>query len=183
MRISSGTYKGKKILGPKAITTRPTLQRAKETMFNLIPHQLSKGFVIDVFAGTGQLGLEAMSRGASFLMTNDINKKNQEVLKKNLAILDSNNYRLTKFDYIAFLLSLKNQKIKYIFIDPPFSFAKKAIDQSLKIIDELNLLDENGFIVGEIPFQDEISYIPKNFKLKKNIIFSKVTKIWVYEKI
>ena len=182
MKIIYGKYKGKTIIGPQNKVTRPTLQRAKETMFNVIPHNLKPGIVVDVFAGSGQLGLEALSRGATFLIANEIDHKACQALRQNLEFLPHNDYQITQIDYQDFFNHIKNQKVDYVFVDPPYDFALKAVKKILEIIDQKNLLNKGGFVIGEIPTREKLDFTLNNLKLKKIYPFSKTTKIWIYEK-
>ncbi len=182
MKIIYGKYKGKQISAPQNIKTRPTLQRAKETMFNIIPHHFKVGIVLDLFAGSGQLGLEALSRGASFLIANEIDLKAQIVLKTNLSFLPKEDYKITNISYEDFFAKTNIKKFDYIFVDPPYEIASEAIKKVLTIIDEGNLLNEEGIVIGQIPKNEEIDFVFKNLYLKKVNAFSKLTKIWVYEK-
>ena len=182
MKIIYGKYKGRNIIGPQNKATRPTLQRAKETMFNIIPHNLKPGIVVDIFAGSGQLGLEALSRGATFLIANETNPKALQSLHQNLKFLPSDDYQITKVDYLNFFNHIKNRKIDYVFVDPPYDFALEAIKKTLEIIDQNDLLNKKGFVIGEIPTEEKLDFTLTNLKLKKIHPFSKTTKIWIYEK-
>lgn len=157
MRIIAGIAKGKKILPPKDMTTRPTLDRVKENIFNILQNKTWDAVVIDVFAGTGSLGLEAVSRGAKecYLVDRyDVTYNNLKLNVKNLKFEDKC-ICLNTDSYAALREFAKKQKVfDIIFIDPPY--AKEMIPPAIEIVSQENLLDENGIIVTKIDSSEEI---------------------------
>lgn len=127
MRIIAGTHRGKKLVEYYTPTTRPTTDRVKENVFNLISNYLDFNVitVLDLFAGTGAYGIECLSRGAKFVHFNDCDSAAINVIKKNLGHIWQN-YRLTQKDF----LSVLNQSYDLIFLDPPYAshFGQQAID-------------------------------------------------------
>lgn len=119
MRIIAGKFKGKKLKSLKGLKTRPTLDRVKESLFNIIQFEIEDKTVLDLFAGTGQLGIEALSRGAKFTDFIEADKNTFKILQENLKGLE--NCRAHNLDCKVFLKNLQNS-IKYdiIFIDPPY---------------------------------------------------------------
>ena len=149
LRIISGKYKGKNILGFNINGTRPTMDRVKESLFGMIQNKIDNSICLDLFAGSGSLGIEALSNGAKKCIFVDNGKEVLKVLEKNLVGID--NAILIKDDYLKALNKI-NDKIDIIFLDPPYSLnlINKSIDEILK----KDLLSDNGIIVCE--YESEI---------------------------
>lgn len=124
---------------------RPTADRVKESLFNILAADIAGASVLDLFCGSGNLGIECLSRGAAYVHFNDISSESIAVLKKNLARLKENNYKITNLDFTACLARV--DKFDLIFIDPPYK--SDAGVEALKIIGEKRLLTENGVAVYE----------------------------------
>ena len=147
MKIISGKYKGKQIKGFDIEGTRPTMDRVKESLFAMIQSKLKESKVLDLFAGSGNLGLESLSNGASFVTFVDKNKKAIEKVKQNINELNiTEKYELVTSDFMNFL---KNQTKKYdlIFLDPPYK--ANLLEKAISLILENNLLEEDGIIICE----------------------------------
>ncbi len=173
MRIISGKYKGKKLNGFNIEGTRPTMDRVKESLFGMIQTYIPDSIVLDLFAGSGALGLEAVSNGAKecYLIDNNIEaiktiKENSQNFEEQLNIIH--------IDYKKFLKTT-NKKFDIIFLDPPYK--EKQLDTSLRIIEERGLLNENGIVICEYEIGEphtnlelikEKSYGPKKIKIYKN---------------
>ena len=145
MRIISGKYRGMNLAEFKGAEIRPTADRVKESLFNILSADIVGARVLDLFCGSGNLGIESISRGAEFVHFNDISKDSIAVLNKNLARLKDNNFAVTALDYSLCLSRLNPFDI--IFIDPPY--AKDYGAEALKIIGEGKLLNEGGIAVYE----------------------------------
>ena len=156
MRIISGKYKGKKILGYNINGTRPTMDRVKESLFATIQNNIRDSICLDLFAGSGSLGIEALSNGAKMCYFVEKNDEIFKILKNNLN--DINESILIKDDYKNALNSFVKKNIKFdiIFLDPPYKLC--LINNILNFISEHNLLNENGIIVCEY----EKEYISTN---------------------
>ena len=173
MRIISGKYKGKKLNGFNIEGTRPTMDRVKESLFGIIQTYIPDSIVLDLFAGSGALGLEAVSNGAKecYLIDNNIEaiktiKENSQNFEEQLNIIH--------IDYKKFLKTT-DKKFDIIFLDPPYK--EKQLDTSLHIIEERGLLNENGIVICEYEIGEphtnlelikEKSYGPKKIKIYKN---------------
>lgn len=147
MRVISGIARGTKLDSRESISTRPTLDRIKENMFNLIQDKVRDSVVLDLFAGSGQLGIEALSRGADRAYFCDIDKEDIVFLKKNIA-----KTRLTEKSIVLnadFKKVLKtiNERFDLIFIDPPYK--SNFVEESLELIFENAILNTDGLIVIE----------------------------------
>lgn len=166
MRIISGRAKGRKILSPATMETRPTLDRIKEAMFSMIQGYIPDAVVIDVFSGTGSLGLEAASRGAKECYLVDKSPVTYPILKENVENLKFNDVCTTlNMDAYMALKSMvaKGKVFDLIFIDPPY--LKNLIPEAMRIIDENNMLQKDGIIMTKIDAQEDIFEGTENIKL------------------
>ena len=161
MRIISGTARGTKLYTLDGMNTRPTLDRVKEPLFNIINFDLEDAVVLDLFAGSGALGLEAISRGAKKAFFCEKNREAALVVEKNIEKTKFNDKAiLIKADFEKAIMQLQNQneKIDVVFIDPPYKtdFVKKSIDALLvaKILNDNFIIivetDEPGRILDDI---------------------------------
>ena len=147
MRVIAGTAKGTKLSSIDDLSTRPTLDRVKEPLFSIIQNNIEQANVLDLFAGSGALGIEALSRGSKHCTFCDKSYKSIQMLKENI--------KKTRMEEKSTILNvdykkcLNNQKEKYdiIFIDPPYKF-NIAVD-SIKRIVNLELLAKDGIIIIE----------------------------------
>lgn len=167
MRIISGTAKGRKILSPKnegRITekgeikaTRPTLDRVKESMFNILGHQVYDAEVLDMFAGTGSLGLECASRGARKVVFLEKFKETYDILLENIHILGFKSttevYMKDSYEFIKSLAS-KGEKFDIIFVDPPY--LNHMVDKAIDLVEEYDLLKNGGVIVSKYDREEPI---------------------------
>ena len=128
MRVISGLYKGRKLVDFKASHIRPTTDRVKESIFNVLQFHLESAVVLDLFAGTGNLGIEALSRGAKFVTAVEKHKKSCEIIYQNLKLLkvDPASYRLVRKDVISYLKNENLSLYDIILIDPPFTESLSA---------------------------------------------------------
>ena len=145
MRIISGKYKGKKLEGFNIEGTRPTLDRVKESLFGMIQTYIQNSQVLDLFAGSGALGLEAISNGAKTCYLIDNNKEAIKTIKQNSQNFDED-LKIINIDYKKFLKET-NEKFDIIFLDPPYK--ENQMDKSLRIIEERNLLNKDGIVICE----------------------------------
>lgn len=152
MRIITGKAKGRKIISPDGYeVTRPTLDRVKQSIFNIIQNDLGyDSVVLDLFAGTGSLGLEAVSRGAKRTYLCDRNDVTFSYLERNIKDLGfSNEAFAIKGEFDANLRRFKGkEKFDLIFVDPPYN--TDYVCRSINLIDELDLLNKSGLIVTKI---------------------------------
>lgn len=151
MRVISGKYKGKNIMGFNVIGTRPTMDRVKESMFGMIQNNIKNSVCLDLFAGSGSLGIEALSNGAKECYFVEKNDEIYNILKDNLNGI-SNSF-LIKKDYKAALNSfVGNIKFDLIFLDPPYKL--NLISNILKFICDSNLLSDHGLVICEYENED-----------------------------
>lgn len=149
MRVISGKYKGLEIKGHDILGTRPTMDRVKESLFASIQKKVKGSVCLDLFAGTGALGIEALSMGASSCYFVDNNKVATKTLENNLNKLRvTEDYHILLCSYDDALKNFKN-KIRFdiIFLDPPYHL--NLMNEAIKKIIEYDLLNENGLIICE----------------------------------
>ena len=144
MRVIAGTYRSRVLKEVEENTTRSTKDRVKESIFNSIQNDLYDSRVLDLFAGSGALGIEAISRGAQYAVLNELNLKAIKVVEENICTLEIDNCTVSKLDYADYLLSSKEQ-FDIIFLDPPYHM--QIIDEIVQSISKRKLLKEDGMIV------------------------------------
>lgn len=177
MRVISGKYKGIKLEGFDINGTRPTMDRVKESMFAMIQDKIKDSVCLDLFAGSGSLGIEAISNGASICYFVDKGKQITKILNTNLLKIHSD-YKLIIDDYKNALKKFKDEKVNFdlIFLDPPYK--ENLINDVLKFIYVNNLLKDNGLIICEyegeiINFENYNLIKHKKYGTKHISIFSK----------
>lgn len=146
MRVISGKYRGLNLAEFRGSDIRPTADRVKESLFNILSYKIMGATVLDLFCGSGSLGIECLSRGAKFVHFNDISPASIAVLNKNLCRLRGEKYAVTTGDWLPCVRGLK-QKFVLAFIDPPY-----ADDCGIRAIEELasrKLVYSGGMIVYE----------------------------------
>jgi len=162
MRVISGTARGKKLVSLEGLETRPTLDRVKEALFNVLQFDIKNANILDLFSGSGALGIEALSRGAEKAVLCDFSKKAYEVIAKNVeATKLKDKSKLLNKDYLEVLKFLKKESEKFniIFLDPPYK--TDYIYKSIEKIIEYDLLAEEGIIVAETDDENKIEEIKK----------------------
>lgn len=176
MRIIAGKARGRNLISPATMETRPTLDRVKEAMFSMVQGYIPNAIVIDMFAGTGSLGLEAASRGADEVYLVDKSPVTFPLLKENIDNLKFNDfcYPLNMDSYDALrMLNNKGKKFDLIFIDPPY--CKEMIPEAIKIIEENEMLQEDGIIVTKIDSIEEIYEGFEKIKLTRSKKYGNTT--------
>ena len=167
MKIISGKYKGRIIEGFDIEGTRPTMDRVKESLFATIQNYIDDSIVLDLFAGSGNLGFEALSEGAKEAYLVDSNYKAIKTIEKNISTIKIENAHSINMDFKKALSYFKdnNKQFDLIFLDPPYK--TNFIEESIIKINEYNLLKEEGLIVCESDNLDKIIY-PNAFKAIKD---------------
>ncbi len=149
MRIITGIARGVKLQTLEGDATRPTAERVKEALFSMIQFELEDAHVLDLFAGSGQLGLEALSRGAERAVFTDISSEATAIIKANAQKTRLfEKCRVLTMDYKDYIRAAKDKyKFDFIFLDPPY--AMKLIPDVLRKIYDADILSEDGVIVCE----------------------------------
>ncbi len=157
MRVIAGSARGAKLVCPNGLAVRPTHDRVKEAIFSMLTGYLAGSYVLDLFAGTGGLGIEALSRGADKAVFVDASDSSLKAVTANLThtrLADS--AQVVKSDYLAFL-ERTSDSFDLIFLDPPYQ--GEFLAKALEVISNRNLLNPDGFIYceteGEPPSQVE----------------------------
>ncbi|BAK81076.1 16S rRNA (guanine(966)-N(2))-methyltransferase RsmD [Candidatus Arthromitus sp. SFB-rat-Yit] len=167
MRIITGKAKGKKLISPDGYdVTRPTLDRVKQSIFNIIQNELNRdSIVLDLFAGTGSLGLESASRGAKKIYLCDKNDVTFSYLEQNIKNTGLSDCAFAiKGEFDVNLRSFKGkEKFDLIFIDPPYN--SDYVNRSINLVDDLNILNKNGLIIVKISSSESKFIESKNINL------------------
>ena len=179
MRVISGSARGVQLRTPDGLKTRPTADRVKEAMFSIIQFDIPCARVLDLFGGTGQLGIEALSRGAAYCYFIDELEQACKLIKDNLAKTKlSEKAKVIRSDYSSFLKNT-TEKFDIIFLDPPY--AEVFLENSLKIITEIDILQSGGIIVTERPLGKELLCEFSGFSRSKDYKYGN-TLLTIYRK-
>lgn len=159
MRIISGSARGRVLKSPKGMLTRPTLDRTRESLFNILESSggLRGAAVLDIFAGTGALGLEALSRGAASAVF--IDHYTQQLIRQNAALCGfADCVEVLRLNSAKALARLQGRKFDYIFADPPYN--KNLVNDTIALIGEYDLLAPGGLILMEYSWNEGITESP-----------------------
>lgn len=149
MRVIAGRAKGTALKTPEGSLTRPTAERVKEALFNILQFELPDARVLDLFGGTGQLGIEALSRGAQSAVFVDARKQACALIRENLSRTRFTDAGLVVCsDYLRYLQHCA-QRFDIILLDPPY--AEVFLENALKMITEIDILQTGGIIAAERP--------------------------------
>ena len=166
MRVITGKARGVALKTPDGMKTRPTSDRVKEAMFSIIHFDLPGTKVLDLFAGTGQLGIEALSRGAKSAVFVDVQETACRVVQENLRRTKlAEQGKVIRADYLSYL-SKCVEKFDFVFLDPPY--AEVFLENALKKITEIDILQSGGIIVSERPVGKELSCDFEGFSRSKD---------------
>jgi len=158
MRVIGGNARGRQLKVPKGQALRPTAGRVKESLFDILPHNLSGAKVLDLFAGTGNLTIEALSRGAAQAVLVDSSAQSGKAIRENLHSLNlTNRAKLLAMPVTRALRLLARQRETFdlIFLDPPYE--RQLIEPALRIIDKEMLLRESGVLIAEHSVREPIT--------------------------
>jgi 16S rRNA (guanine(966)-N(2))-methyltransferase RsmD len=179
MRVIAGEAKGISLATPDGMLTRPTADRVKEALFSIIQFDLPGTKVLDLFGGTGQLGIEALSRGAQSAVFVDQREDACKLIRENL--------RRTKFaekgsvvrsDYLDYLKRCK-QTFDIVLLDPPY--AEVFLENALKMLTEIDILQSGGIIIAERPLGKDLPWDFEGFTRSRDYKYGK-TLITLYRK-
>jgi len=150
MRIVAGKNKGKRLKAPKDLSVRPTSEKVREALFDILGISVEETCFLDLFAGTGAVGIEALSRGAKKVIFVEKEQKCIKIIKDNLEKTENNqNAVVYKIDFIygLKLLARKKYLLDYIFLDPPYN--RGLVNVSLLEISKLPILKHNGLVIAQ----------------------------------
>ena len=179
MRVITGKARGIALKTPEGMATRPTSDRVKEALFSIVQFDIPGSRVLDLFGGTGQLGIEALSRGATSAVFVDASETACKLIRENLkrTKLEAQ-AKVVRSDYMDYLKRC-SEKFDIILLDPPY--AEVFLENSLKCITEIDILQSNGIIITERPLGKEIPYELENFTRSKDYKYGN-TLITLYRK-
>ncbi len=179
MRVIAGKARGISLNTPDGMLTRPTSDRVKEAVFSVLHFDLPGARVLDLFGGTGQLGIEALSRGAKRAVFVDEQLAACKLIKENLrrTKLESQ-ARVVPGDYASFLKKTSD-KFDIVFLDPPY--AEVFLENALKIMTEIDILQSGGIIVTERPLDKELTLDFLGYTRSKDYKYGK-TLLTLYRK-
>ena len=177
LRVVSGIYRGRVLEGISNEITRPTTDSNKEMVFNTLGQYFSGGVALDLFAGTGSLGIEAISRGVSSAYFSEINPDTYKILKKNIETLKIENATIFFGSYRDFLVKYQNIKFDLVMLDPPYRIWKD-IDWILSFMLKKKMFKKDAQILLEIPknenyTKEEFTYLKEKTGAASKFIFLK----------
>ena len=179
MRVITGKARGVQLKTPEGMLTRPTADRVKEALFSIINFDLPGAAVLDLFGGTGQLGIEALSRGAESAVFVDQREDACKIIRENLrrTKLESQG-RVVRSDYLDYLRRCR-EKFNIILLDPPY--AEVFLENALKCITEIDILKSGGIIVAERPLEKELPFEFEGYTRSRDYKYGK-TLLTIYRK-
>ena len=154
LRIIAGKYRSRILEQPPLSITRPTIDRAREALFNIIQNNIENSVVLDCFAGSGAFCFEAVSRGATKAIAIEKNPIAFAIIQKNLEKLNINNMEVKNMDSLNYLEHAKNIQFDFIYLDPPYKL--DILKQCLDLIAKNQLLKKYGKIIIETKFDTTI---------------------------
>ena len=179
MRVITGTARGRRLKELVGMETRPTTDKVKESLFSVIQFDIEGRRVLDLFAGTGQLGIEALSRGAASAVFVEQRRDAATLTKDNLKITDlTDRGRVVNGEALAFLSSSK-EKFDLIFLDPPY--AANLWESALEAIYRFDILSNHGIIVCESPLEQEMPEMQAPYFLHRTYRYGKI-KVTTYHR-
>ena len=179
MRVITGKARGVVLKTPEGMATRPTTDRVKEALFNIIQFDIPTARVLDLFGGTGQLGIEALSREAKSAVFVDEREDACRLIRENLKRTKLEQYaKVVRSDYMAYLKTCR-ESFDIILLDPPY--AEVFLENSLKMITEIDILQSGGIIVTERPLGKELPWDFDGYTRSRDYKYGK-TLITIYRK-
>ena len=171
MRVITGKARGVQLKTPEGMQTRPTTDRVKEALFSIIQFELPGARVLDLFGGTGQLGIEAISRGAKEAVFVDAREDACKLIRENLrrAKMETEG-RVVRADYMDYLKRCR-ETFDIVLLDPPY--AEVYLENSLKMITEIDILQSGGIIVAERPVGKELPWEFPGFTRSRDYKYGK----------
>ena len=180
MRVITGKARGIQLKTPEGMLTRPTADRVKEAMFSIINFDIPGAAVLDLFGGTGQLGIEALSRGARSAVFVDAREDACKLIRENLKRTKlEQDAKVVRSDYLVYLSRCREQ-FDIILLDPPY--AEVFLENALKRITEIDILRSGGIIVAERPLEKELPWEFEGYERSKDYKYGKIL-LTLYRKL
>ena len=172
MRVITGTARGRRLKELEGMETRPTTDRVKEGMFSVLQFDIEGRKVLDLFAGTGQLGIECLSRGAREAVFVDRRTDAVRLIRENLKITDlSERAKVNSGDSVAYLKSIQ-EKFDLILLDPPY--AAGLLKPVIEHITRFDILAPHGIIVAEHPVEEAMPAVQAPYRLHRTYRYGKI---------
>ena len=179
MRVITGKARGIQLKTPEGMLTRPTADRVKEALFSIINFDVPGAKVLDLFGGTGQLGIEALSRGADSAVFVDAREESCRLIRENLKRTKlEKDAKVIRSDYLDYLNRCREQ-YDIIFLDPPY--AEVFLENAIKRITEIDILQSDGIIVTERPLGKELPWEFEGYTRSKDYKYGKIL-LTIYRK-
>ncbi len=167
MQVITGKFRGRKLKGVPTSQTRPTLGRVKESIFDMLNEYIEGSMVLDLFAGSGALGIECISRGAKNVVFVDNQKESLQTIRQNLKN-DLSQAKLIKADFIdaLYMISKLNIEFDLVLLDPPFE--SNYLEKSLYLLHKYNLLADGAIVMCEMGDKKVLQNYPQKYIIDKN---------------
>ena len=179
MRVITGSARGKRLRELPGLDTRPTTDRVKEGLFNVIQFDIEGRRVLDLFAGTGQLGIEALSRGAAFCDFVDSAPAAMKVIREKVrSCALEEKAAFHQKDFLSFL-SAASGKYDLVFLDPPY--ASGNLERALEYITEIDIVSRNGIMICESPADRSLPDLPAPYEKGRDYRYGKI-KLTLYRR-
>nr|WP_318023685.1 16S rRNA (guanine(966)-N(2))-methyltransferase RsmD [Mycoplasmopsis felifaucium] len=177
IRIISGKYRHRQIEQPDTKNTRPTMDRVREAIFSSIRFEISEKIVLDLFAGSGSIGIEALSNGAMKAVLVDNDKNAIKTIKQNISSLGINNAEVFACNSLDFLQKFTGREFDFIFLDPPYA-EYDLLNQCLELIKQNKFLSKFGQIIIETDDLDKI-IVPSGLVVVKQKQYGQVYILYI----
>lgn len=177
MRVITGSARGRRLISPEGTDVRPTTDKVKESIFNIIQFEIPGAVVLDLFSGSGQLGIEALSRGASKAVFIDSSRKSLEITKKNIDMCNFSNISSAVLSDAFSFLSTTKDRFDIVFLDPPYN--KGLCDRALELLS--CCINDDALIICETQSEEILPSEVDELILVREYVYSSI-KLSVYRK-
>ncbi len=182
MRVISGSARRLNLVTPKGMSTRPTSDKVKETLFNILAPDLYDARFLDLFAGSGGIGIEALSRGSSYCAFVEKDKDAVSCIRKNLETTHlADKAHVVPYDVLISVASLGNKRFDIVFMDPPYDQGLEK--RTLELLYRADIIDNETLLIAEVSISHDMSYVGdlgyeivriKEYKNNKHVFIRKV---------
>lgn len=179
MRVISGSARGRRLKELPGMDTRPTTDQVKESIFNIIQFDVEGRKVLDLFAGTGQMGIEALSRGAAHATFVDLAPAAAKIVRENVELTRFTDVsKVVQSDWRGFLSSCR-EKFDLIFLDPPYR--TDMLENAMQTIAAIDILSEHGIMICESPLDKQLPELAAPYEKGKEYRYGKI-KVTLYRR-